>query len=495
MSKHGFEWLSSTTDKEHYLLEKQEKGKIFVIRVSNQQYNWRRELEKDIEKFEEYYVTKFNKGVFFQKIYFHHILVMDFEPVDEWGDLKKGTHSSPKIQQTNVHTFLDGDQSLDFSIHHDPILISAEFPNNMIDLEQMNHFFQTKIAKLHQERTNQLKQLFLQSKPVWIYPFIIVNIILFFILEMNGGSTNPKTLIQFGAKYNIAIMEGEWWRFITSMFLHIGIMHLTLNMIALYFIGALVERMYGHCRFIFIYFSAGLTGGIASFAFNPQIAAGASGAIFGLFGALLFFGLQYPKIFFKTMGWNVLFILMINIVFGLSVPQIDNGAHLGGLIGGFIASTTVMFPHLRKGSLQVIGAIALALYACGLFSFGYHYEEVQEDETLHLYVIEQQLKEDDYQTVINRSTAALLYAEDYEAELLFYRSYAYLQQELWDKALRDLEKAVSIKPNFEEAYYNLALIYEQNNQMQKAASSIEKAIDINPENEEYHDFYQKLKPE
>src|SRR5699024_1398762 len=125
------------------------------------------------------------------------------------------------------------------------------------------------------------------------------------------------------------VIDNEWWRILTSMFLHIGWAHIAMNMIALYFLGSIVERIYGAKRFLAIYFLAGIGGGLASFLFPENISAGASGAIFGLFGALLFFGVIYKKIFFQTMGKGVLLIIGVNIVFGFGVPYIDMAGHIG----------------------------------------------------------------------------------------------------------------------------------------------------------------------
>src|SRR5690625_7775775 len=96
-----------------------------------------------------------------------------------------------------------------------------------------------------------------------------------------------------------------------------------MNMLALYYLGTAVERIYGPRKFLFIYTLGGVVGGLASFAFTVNVSAGASGAIFGLFGALLFFGLTYKKIFFQTMGKGLLILIGINVVFGFVVPQID----------------------------------------------------------------------------------------------------------------------------------------------------------------------------
>ncbi|WP_268748268.1 rhomboid family intramembrane serine protease [Gracilibacillus boraciitolerans] len=206
---------------------------------------------------------------------------------------------------------------------------------------------------------------------------------------------------------------GEWWRIITSMFLHIGVLHLALNMLALYFVGTLVERIYGNTRFLLIYFLAGIAGGIASFALNPSIAAGASGALFGLFGALLFFGIKFPKVFFKTMGTNVIFVVILNIVFGFAVQQVDNAAHIGGLIGGFIASWMVMFP---KNNVYIQQLIALAVYAFCIFSmltYGISNDEVQFNERMQIQRIQDLLQEEKYEKVIDISDQTLPFANDF----------------------------------------------------------------------------------
>src|SRR5699024_7573408 len=218
-------------------------------------------------------------------------------------------------------------------------------------------------------RQDQLKNVFAFGKPRFIYFLIIVNVLMFIMLEINGGSVNIDNLIESGAKYNPAIMEGEWWRIISSMFLHIGFLHLFMNMLALYYLGMAVESIYGSKRFLIVYFLSGIGGGLTSFAFNDMVAAGASGALFGLFGALLYFGTVQKRLFKQTMGKNLLLILAINLVFGFLVPQIDMGAHLGGLIMGFVAAGVTSVPNVKNRRKQlfytviyVIGTIFLVWY-------------------------------------------------------------------------------------------------------------------------------------
>ncbi|WCK53373.1 rhomboid family intramembrane serine protease [Aneurinibacillus sp. Ricciae_BoGa-3] len=224
-----------------------------------------------------------------------------------------------------------------------------------------------KIDQLEQQKEQEVQQTFFYGKPHVTYGLLFIIITVFVLMEFAGGSQNPDVLIRFGAKENARIVAGEWWRLITPMFLHIGFMHILLNGFALWQLGTAVEQIYGSYRFLFIYMLAGIAGAVASFVFSTSLSAGASGAIFGLFGALLYFGTQNKVLFFRTMGRNVIVVLLVNLVFGfVSIGMIDNYAHLGGLFGGFLASAVVGLPRTRFRPAQQIGAfiiLAVLLWA------------------------------------------------------------------------------------------------------------------------------------
>src|SRR5699024_710904 len=233
--------------------------------------------------------------------------------------------------------------------------------------------------------------------PLVTYILIGINILMFMLLEVSGGSTDTSTLLKFGANYNVAIIsQNEWWRIIASMFLHIGFLHIAMNMIAIYYLGTIVERIYGAKRFLVIYFLSGIGGGLASFLFPGNISAGASGAIFGLFGALLFFGIIHRKIFFETMGSSVLLIIAINIIFGFSVPNIDMAAHIGGLVTGFISSVIVFLPDKGKKYLQFGASILYLSIVVGMVIVGV--EQTKNTGNFYLSQIDELLNNNDYQT-------------------------------------------------------------------------------------------------
>lgn len=174
---------------------------------------------------------------------------------------------------------------------------------------------------------------------------IAINGAVWLLMELNGGSENGATLIAFGAKVNPLIDQGEVWRLFTAMFLHIGIFHLAVNSYSLYNVGSLLERFIGSARFIVVYILAGLCGSFASYLFSPRsISAGASGAIFGLLGALGVFFFLHRDLFGAAANrilMNIGVVALLNLSLGLRLSGIDNFAHMGGLLGGLIVGLLV----------------------------------------------------------------------------------------------------------------------------------------------------------
>lgn len=199
--------------------------------------------------------------------------------------------------------------------------------------------------------------------PVVTYVLIAVNVIITLLVYLysylkagsfvhGSAEAYDYALYFLGEKYNAAIVDGQYWRFITPMFLHAGITHLAVNCYSLYAVGTTAERLYGHLKFSLIYFIAGFMGSIASFIFSSNPSVGASGAIFGILGALLYFGIEYPDVYKRFFGSNVLVMIAVNIGFGFSVARVDNSAHIGGLIGGFLAAGVVKIKGVENKFLS-----------------------------------------------------------------------------------------------------------------------------------------------
>ena len=166
----------------------------------------------------------------------------------------------------------------------------------------------------------------------------IVNSAINSAINVQNNDTVTTILVAYGAKDNTLILQGQYWRFITPIFLHVNALHVGLNMLNLVILGVFLERLFGHLRFLLIYLITGIIAVIASFYFAPQeISVGASGAIFGLVGAYSIFVLVHRQAFprggIPALFW-LLIIIALNLSIGFFVSNVDNYAHLGGLLSG-----------------------------------------------------------------------------------------------------------------------------------------------------------------
>lgn len=169
------------------------------------------------------------------------------------------------------------------------------------------------------------------------YILITVNVLAYIVTAYLSGNfvdSNINVLVFLGAKVNYLIARGEYYRLITCMFLHGGIMHLLLNMFALYSLGPFIEKIYGKTRYLIIYFLSGIVSSVFSYMFSTAVSIGASGAIFGLLGAALIFAMKMKDRIGRGFITNIVSVILINLFMGFSMSNVDNFGHLGGLIGG-----------------------------------------------------------------------------------------------------------------------------------------------------------------
>lgn len=494
VTKQGYDVLHINDSNQELWLEKYEKNTSKVIRILHRGFDWKNYLKRDIAQV--FQQTKAMKQLFLGKtIEIYNIYVSSYTPIDDWEVLKKplqlNEKNTPKMKVYYI-TETNSDEELsrletDIGVH----INRHTEEQTEVEKETAVNFYKNHLLTMLYEKKQKVKDLFSYGKPFLTYFLIAINIIMFIILELNGGSINVETLIKMGAKYNPAIIEGEWWRLISSMFLHIGFLHLAMNMLALYYLGTAVERIYGSGRFLMIYFLAGIAGGLTSFAFSVNVAAGASGAIFGLFGALLFFGLNHKKVFFQTIGRNIITVVGINLVLGFVVPQIDMGAHIGGLLAGFIASAVVHLPKAKKIIIQLSALIIYILLLLGLLVFGLN--NTANKITSQFIKNEAYFDEKNFEAVIHQTTDILANPGQFEAELLFQRSIAYMELGEDELAIADLEKSIEIDANIPEAYHNLALIYYMNGQQVKAEETAEKAYELKPDDPDYEKLVNQIK--
>jgi rhomboid protease GluP len=193
---------------------------------------------------------------------------------------------------------------------------------------------------------------------------------------------SPYTLLAWGADFGPYTMHGELWRLFTAMFLHIGILHIAVNMWAFWSLGGITERLFGSRRFVLLYLLSGLGGSCISVLVKPTvIGAGASGAIFGVLGGLLAFAtlrkMIEPSEALNQLQKSALKCIAINFLISLSIPGIDSSAHLGGLVFGMIAGAVYLRGPIRgvsmgertRAILGTIGILVLLIMFCAAAAY------------------------------------------------------------------------------------------------------------------------------
>jgi membrane associated rhomboid family serine protease/Flp pilus assembly protein TadD len=259
---------------------------------------------------------------------------------------------------------------------------------------------------------------------------------------------SPQVSIHFGANYGPLTLSGDWWRLLTYMFLHGSVLHIAFNMWCLWDLGQLCESLYGRWTYAAIYGITGIAAGVASVAWNPEVwSVGASGAIFGLAGALLasfYLGeFSLPRVAIQGTLRSLLFFVGFNVLFGSMFPGIDNACHIGGLISGLILGALIarVAPQddapLRRVSVLAAVALVVAGGAWGVQHWRY--------------------------------------------PMRFARSSIYSQRNI-DRMIADLQKKVQRSPKDPSAHYDLARAYFTQGQVTEATSELKRVLELQPQN-------------
>ncbi|WP_368900659.1 rhomboid family intramembrane serine protease [Oceanobacillus oncorhynchi] len=499
LTTQGFRIIAGDYKTDEIWLERKADRKSAIIRVKPQTFDWSNHLRQD-SQIAYQQMQRIRQAIASSNAVFYSIYIAEELPVDDWEDVKhprgEGTKKAPKMhtyylaEANEVEEISQLNHDLHISLSSDREKYVTETDKETAAKRMKDVLFQ----EIQEEMENR-KKIFSFSKPLFTYILIAFNVLIFIFQITSGEMENTQHLIDMGANFNLLVMEGEWWRFFTSMFLHLNFLHLMMNMLALFYLGAAIEQIFGRIRFLFIYFLGGLTGSIASFAFSINVSAGASGAIFALFGALLLFGLIYKKIFLQTMGFNIMLILGINLVIGFTIPEIDMGAHLGGLAGGFLIAAAAYVPNKKNKKNQLLALVGFVVLSLGLFIYGWSFNSSSPE--LKLIEVEMQLEENHFNEAISIATEAL---DDTNDEtlipyFLFHRSFAYIQEGEYTDAAEDLEEAVQYDHRLPQMYNNLAVLYSrQGASTAEIEAIIDEGLSHFPDDEELSKLKDDLQP-
>lgn len=186
-----------------------------------------------------------------------------------------------------------------------------------------------------------------------------INVIIFLVLSMQGMTEDAEFLLHHGAMYVPYVAEGgEYYRLFTCMFLHFGFEHLMNNMVVMLIVGWNLEMAVGKLRFLLIYMASGLCGNVASAVWDIStgeyaVSAGASGAVFGLIGALLYAAVCNRGRIGEISGRGIIFMIFIMLYYGFTSSGIDNAAHIGGLLTGFVFAVLLYRKRKREDRLLI----------------------------------------------------------------------------------------------------------------------------------------------
>ena len=215
----------------------------------------------------------------------------------------------------------------------------------------------------------KISKVFTPKKPIITYILLALNFAMFLIPSLLG---NMEQLYNWGATYGPFIRMGQYYRLLTGAFIHGGIFHLLFNMYALWIIGSQLESFIGKSRYLLVYLFSAICASLLSITMNGNVASvGASGAIFGLLGALLYFGYHYRVYLGGVIKSQIIPIIVINLVLGFMMPDVDNAAHIGGLIGGCLMMMGVGVQYKSSTSEKINGCIMSIIYLIFLLYMGF----------------------------------------------------------------------------------------------------------------------------
>ena len=221
------------------------------------------------------------------------------------------------------------------------------------------------INKESLEKSQRVEKIFSPRIPIITYIIISICVAMFVLCFFVGnGPSDVKTVVFMGANSSYYTKAGEYYRLLTCIFLHAGFAHIICNMYSLIVIGPQVESFYGKLKYLFIFLVSGICGSILSLVFSSSniVSVGASGAIFGLLGAIIYFGYHYRVYLGNVLKSQIIPVIILNLVIGFMISGIDNFAHVGGLIGGLFAAMACGVPDKSSTSDKINGCILLIIY-------------------------------------------------------------------------------------------------------------------------------------
>ncbi|MDW4286497.1 rhomboid family intramembrane serine protease [Staphylococcus saprophyticus] len=333
--------------------------------------------------------------------------------------------------------------------------------------------------------TNPIEKHMLKFSPV-TYALIILNVVIWLFMVLFLNRSSDLKLLDVGGLVHFNVVHGEWYRLITSIFLHYNFEHILMNMLSLFIFGKIVESIVGHWRMFVIYLVAGLFGNFASLSFNTDtVSVGASGAIFGLIGAIFTF-MYIGKQFNRKLIGQLLIVLVIMIGLSLFMQNINIVAHIGGFIGGLLITLMGYYFKTNKTRFWIILITILVLFLAAqvrIFTI--------KEDNIYNSIITKEMKQGNYDEAKNmvQRTINKSYADD---ETYYLSGLIKTTQNSKAEGIASWERGLRYFPNSGILNYQLAIANRSLDNNDKAKKYIKNALKANPNNRDYINLNKEL---
>ncbi len=355
----------------HYFVTKENYQPIIVNGLDNEIW-----LENSDKKYE---VIRINNN------YIHNKEQLDFDIFKAKTIVKQIKKKTFSFNCNTLSIFLNLNDSVDLKTKEKHIdlltlndveeletskTLSSLFPelkNDVIDAKDDMDFFIHITSDINNktEEKNKLFEKTFRKKPILVtYALIVINVIIFLLSLVGIINVNDFAMNLYYIK------QGEWYRLLTAAFFHADIIHILCNMYCLYVVGTQLENVLGKVKFIIVYIVSAIAGSLMSAALNGMAVTsiGASGAIFGIMGAMLYFGYHYRLYLGSVMMSQIVPLIILNLLLGFMIPNVDNYAHIGGLIGGLFAGMAVGVEG-KSSKSDSINGIVVTLILLGFLTY------------------------------------------------------------------------------------------------------------------------------
>ena len=403
-----------------------------------------------------------------------------------------------KPSSYNFYYFTDREFSEEKISENDPIKLNFFIIKNEEDIKQItpNFVIHKMLINNNDKKTySHYRRKVLTNNPLdkhmhrftpATYLLIIINVVIWLCMILYLNRFSDVKLLDVGGLVHFNVVHGEWYRLITSMFLHFNFEHILMNMLSLFIFGKIVESIVGSWRMLIIYFISGLFGNFVSLSFNTStISVGASGAIFGLIGAI--FAIMYlSKTFDKKVIGQLLIALVILVGLSLFMSNINIMAHLGGFIGGLLITLIGYYFKNNRQLFWIFLIILLTIFV----ALQIRIFTIKEDN-IYDKLIKDQMLAGNYSEAKSVVTQTLnkKYADD---ETYYLSGLITATESSQSEAIAEWERGLKSYPNSGILNYELAIANRSLSDNKKALNYVKKAVKSDPSNTNYKNLQKEL---